>query len=197
MPLFRYFALFEKKLVFSWSEKALKNSSSTWIIDSDYKKGGVNRKLLDGIGVLIEEDISLLLVESSGFSKEQNYTHSIEDCIKNIKNGTDSLKYIMCKYKNASITTMKKVKIYSIQITQTKMSLICYQLKDGRRWSCYECFSPEMPLLWSRRSTLLPILEMFAFLHKELIKQEEVYKELLQESLGLIHIEDKVSSLFD
>ncbi|KAI9363126.1 hypothetical protein BD770DRAFT_464962 [Pilaira anomala] len=177
----------------------MKNSSSTWIIDSDFKKGGVNKKLLDGIGVMVEEDISWLLIESSGFSKEQNYTHIIEDCIKNIKNGTDSLKFIMSKYKDASIATMKKVKIYSVQIIQTKMSLVCYQLKNGRKWSCYEeRFSPEMPLLWSKRNLLLPVFGMFAFLHQELIRQEQVHAELLKESLGIVNVEgDKISSLFN
>lgn len=198
VPLFRYFSLITKKLVFTWSEKAMKNTSSTWIIDSDYKKSGVNKKLLDGIGVMVEEDISWLLIESSGYGKEQNYVHSMEDCIKNIKNGTDSLKFIMSKYKHATITTMKKVKIYSVQIIQTSMSLVCYQLKDGQRWSCYECFTVEMPLSWSKRSLLLPVLEMFAFLYEQLLEQEEVHAELLRESLGIINVESsKISSLFD
>jgi len=198
VPLFRYFALMGKKLVFIWSEKAMKNTSSTWIIDTNYKKSGVNKKLLDGIGVMIEEDISWLLIESSGYGKEQNYTHSVEDCIKNLKNGTDSLKYIMSKYKNASISTMKKVKIYSVQIIQTNMSLVCYQLKNGQKWSCYECFAAEVPLLWSKRSLWLPVLEMFGFLHQELIEQEQVHAELLKESLGIANVEgDKISSLID
>lgn len=198
VPLFRYFALIGKKLVFTWSEKAMKNGSSTWIIDSDFKKSGVNKKLLDGIGVMVEEDISWLLIESSGFLKEQNYTHSIQDCIKNIKNGTDSLKFIMTKYKDASIATMKKVKVYSVQIIQTKMSLVCYQLKNGQKWSCYECFSADMPLSWSKRTLLLPVLEMFGFLHQELIQQEQVHGELLKESLGIVNVEqDKIASLFN
>lgn len=198
VPLFKYFSFIGKRLVFTWSEKAMRNTCSTWIIDSDYKKSGVNKKLLDGIGVMVEEDISWLLIESSGYGKEQNYVHSIEDCIKNIKNGTDSLKFIMSKYKNASISTMKKVKIYSVQIIQTRMSLFCYQLKDGQKWSCHECLTAEMPLQWSKRSLLLPVWEMFAFLHEELIAQEKVHADLLKESLGISNAEgDKISSLFD
>jgi hypothetical protein len=198
VPLFKYFSLIGKKLFFTWSEKTMRNTSSTWIIDSDYKKSGVNKKLLDGIGVMVEEDVSWLLIESSGYGKEQNYVHSIDDCIKNIKNGTDSLKFIMSKYKNASISTMKKVKIYSVQIIQTKMSLICYQLKNGQKWSCHECFDAEMPLQWSKRSLLLPVWEMFAFLHEELIEQGKVHADLLKENLGITNVEsDKITSLFD
>lgn len=153
----------------------MKYSSSTWITDSDFNKSGVNKKLLDGIGVITEEDISWLVIESSGFFKEQNYKNSIGDSIKNIKNGTGSLKFIMSKYKYAPITTIKKVKIYFIQAIQTKMPLVCYQLKNGQKWICYECLSAEMPLLWSKRSLLLPVLEMFGFLYEELIQQEKVH----------------------
>ncbi|GAN11535.1 hypothetical protein MAM1_0668d11100 [Mucor ambiguus] len=163
-----------------------------------YIEIGVNKKHLDGIGVMVEEDVSWLLIESSGYGKEQNYVHSIDDCIKNIKNGTDSLKFIMSKYKNASISTMKKVKIYSVQIIQTRMSLICYQLKNGQKWSCHECLDAEMPLQWSKRSLLLPVWEMFAFLHEELIEQGKVHADLLKENLGITNVEsDKITSLFD
>ncbi|KAI8645428.1 hypothetical protein BD408DRAFT_338773 [Parasitella parasitica] len=104
----------------------------------------------------------------------------------------------MSKYEDASITTTKKVKIYSVHTIQTKISLMCYQLKDAQKWSCYECFSAEMPLLWSKRSLLLPVLEIFGFLHQELIQQEQVYAELLKESLGIVNAkENKISSFFN
>ncbi|ORE06211.1 hypothetical protein BCV72DRAFT_275228 [Rhizopus microsporus var. microsporus] len=153
----------------------MKYSSLTWITDSDFTKSGVNKKLLDGIGVITEADISWLVIESSGFFKEQNYKHSIGDSIKNIKNGTGSLKFIMSKYKYTPITTIKEVKIYFIQAIQTKMPLVCYQLKNGQKWICYECLPAEMPLLWSKRSLLLPVLEMFGFLYEELIQQEKAH----------------------
>lgn len=104
-----------------------------------------------------------------------NYTHSIEDCNKNIKKGTDSLKSVMSEYKDAFFATMKKVKTSSAQIIQTKTSLVCYRLKNGQKWSCYGCFSPEMPLLWSKKNLLRPLLKMFDFLHQELIQQEQVH----------------------
>jgi hypothetical protein len=119
-----------------------------WIAKSDYKKGGVSRKLLNGIGVIIQEDISWLLIESSGYFKDQNYTHTIEDTIKNLKNATDSLKYIMSKYKDASLETFKLVKVFSIQIIQTKMTLICYQLATSQKLKAYECCSADMSLDW-------------------------------------------------
>lgn len=75
-PLFKCFSLITQKLVFSWSERAMLYTSSIWITDSDYKRAGVNRKLLNGIGVLVEEDVSWLLIESSGYFKDQNYTHT-------------------------------------------------------------------------------------------------------------------------
>jgi hypothetical protein len=67
VPLFKYFALIGKKLVFTRSERAIKNSSLTWTINSDFKKSGVKKKPLDGIGVMVEEDISRLLIKPSCF----------------------------------------------------------------------------------------------------------------------------------
>lgn len=198
IPMFKYFSIFTQKVAFSWSERAMSHTNSIWIIDSDCKKSGVNRKLLDGIGVLVEEDVSWLLIESSGYFKDQNYTHSVEDCIKNVKNGTDSLKYIMSKYKEASLDTMKKLKVFSIQIIQTKMTLVCYQLSTSRKWKAYECGSAEIPLVWSKRKFLLGALEMFAYLYHELLEQEKVYDEITNEALGLKSLDGqiRVTSLF-
>lgn len=190
-PMFRYFALFTKELVFVWGEKAIKQMSSLYIVDANYVKSGVNRKLLDGIGTLEQEDISWLLLESSGYSEQQNYNHSVEDCLKNIKNGTDSLKYVMSKFKNASINTMKKMKIFSVQIINTKMTLICYQLHSGNKWQAYECCSCTMPLLNNQKSLLIPVFEMFAYLFEEIATQKPLYETLRQESLGLLNVEDQ------
>jgi hypothetical protein len=51
-PMLRYFSIFTQKLAFSWSERTMLHTSSIWITYSDYKKVGVNRKLLGSIGVL-------------------------------------------------------------------------------------------------------------------------------------------------
>lgn len=63
--------IWKKNSCFSDPKKLWKiHSCSTWILDSNNKKCGVNRKLLDSIGIIVEEDISWLLIESSGYSKK-------------------------------------------------------------------------------------------------------------------------------
>ncbi|CAO3616782.1 unnamed protein product [Mucor hiemalis] len=174
----------------------MSHRNSIWITNSDCKKSGVNRKLLEGWKKMLH---SWLLIASSGNYKNQNYTHSIEDCIKNAKNGTDSLKYIMPKYKQVSLDTMKKLRIFSIQIIQTKMTLVCYQLPTSRKWKAYGCGSAEIQLVWSKQKFLLGALEMFAYLYHELLEQEKVNDEITNEALELKSLDGqiRVASLFE
>jgi hypothetical protein len=105
----------------------------------------------------------------------------------------------MSKYKDASLETFKLVKVFSIQIIQTKMTLICYQLATSQKWKAYECCSADMPLEWTKRKSLLPVLEMFGFLYYQMLEQEQIFQRLADETLGLTVIDGqtKVAALLE
>lgn len=94
-----------------------------------------------------------------------NIGHTLEDSIKNIKSATNVLKCIMCKYPNASINTIKKVNVYTVQIIQTTMILMKYSLKDKNSYKAVECCSALIPVSFQDRMYMLPVYDMFAFIY--------------------------------
>lgn len=80
------------------------------MVANDFKKELSKRFLLDGIGSL-SNLLPVLLIESSGFYSEENIEHTLGDCLKNIKSSSDTLKFFISNYKNASFTTMQLVHI--------------------------------------------------------------------------------------
>jgi hypothetical protein len=141
-----------------------------------------NLKLLDGIGQLVEnEHMNYLLMESSGYvcaksiyyylltdlisyQSDSIISHSLNDALKNIKHGHDNLKYFISHYRNASITTMKKIHLFSCQIIESKMTLIKYTVQSPKKWSVVECRSASMPRKLTDSLHYMKVFELFAFL---------------------------------
>ncbi|KAI8063094.1 hypothetical protein BDF21DRAFT_369139 [Thamnidium elegans] len=184
IPMFKYFANFTKTLAFTWCEKQL-NSSSIWYMLSDYSKPGINRKFVDGIGTDISSSKDILIIESSGYNDKEDFKHMLEDTLKNLKNGSDSLKYLISQYKFASYSTFKKVTVFSIQIIQTTMTLVAYSVSTPEKWQAVECRSASVPLTWDDREDFIKVFELFTFLLEELKNQKENFKALKQEHLGI------------
>ncbi|KAI7850295.1 hypothetical protein BDC45DRAFT_539252 [Circinella umbellata] len=60
--------------------------------------------------------MEIVIVESSSGGLSEDMTHSIEDTLKTIKCATVVLISAATKYKNTSIKTFRKLKMYSIHI---------------------------------------------------------------------------------
>ncbi|KAI8380477.1 hypothetical protein EDC96DRAFT_491141 [Choanephora cucurbitarum] len=84
-------------------------------------------------------------MESSGFNHTSVASHSLNDTLKNIKNGHDNLKHMFSQYRNASFNTIKKVNIFSCQIIENKITLIKYAVKSRTTWKVVECRSASVP----------------------------------------------------
>lgn len=164
-------------------EKKANGADYVWLVANDFdKEKKDNLKLLDGIGQLVEnEHMNYLLMESSGYvctkpiylylltdlisyQSDIIISHSLNDTLKNIKNGHDNLKYFISHYRNASITTMKKIHLFSCQIIENKMTLIKYAVQSPKKWSVIECRSASMPRKLKDSLHYMKVFELFAFL---------------------------------
>lgn len=105
--------------------KKAKDADYVWHVSNDFSKEKKdNQKLLDGIGTLSKIDSTYLVMESSGFSSDKVVSRSLNETPENFKNDHDNLKHLFSQYRNVSFDTIKKVDIFSCQITENEVTLI-------------------------------------------------------------------------
>ncbi|KAI8087785.1 uncharacterized protein B0P05DRAFT_465198 [Gilbertella persicaria] len=189
IPIFKAFGNCLSVLNYTWCEKKAKDADYVWLVSNDFSKEKKdNLKLLDGIGTLAKIDSTYLVMESSGFSNDKVVSHSLNDTLKNIKNGHDNLKYLFSQYRNASFDTIKKVNIFSCQIIENKVTLIKYAVKSRSTWKVVECRSASVPLNIENSLDYMRVFELFAFMLDDIQKQQFVFKQLKLENLGLVSV---------
>ncbi|KAI9486311.1 MAG: hypothetical protein EXX96DRAFT_39065 [Benjaminiella poitrasii] len=174
-------------------EKKAKDSDYVWLVSNDFAKEKKNNlKLLDGVGRLIANDtLNYFLIESSGFDGDKVVSHSLNDTLKNIKNGHDNLKFFVSNYRNASFETIKKVHLFSCQIIRNKITLLKYSIKSPTTWKVVECRSASVPLHFSDALEYIKVFELFAFLQNDICEQEKVLRQLKLENLNIVHVNDQ------
>lgn len=187
-PYLTYFGAHTRLLSFQWCEKQLR-AVNIWYVDNDYSYEGPRKKFLDGIGHLATPDLPVLLIGSSGYNQANVSKHALTDTLKQIKNATNALKYIISKYMDARYATLKKVKVFTVQVIQQKMTLISTNIKSPTKWEVIECRSCELPTKYDERFFLMNVFEFFAFLFEEINDQIVNYEKLQKEHLGVTQIQ--------
>ncbi|OBZ89730.1 hypothetical protein A0J61_02221 [Choanephora cucurbitarum] len=189
IPIFKAFGNCLSVLNFTWCEKKAKDADYVWLVSNDFsKRNKDNLKLIDGVGTLTKINSTYLLMESSGFNHTSVVSHSLNDTLKNIKNGHDNLKYLFSQYRNASFNTIKKVNIFSCQIIENKITLIKYAVKSRTTWKVVECRSASVPLTIESSLYYVKVFELFAFMLNNIQKQQSVFNQLKLENLGLVPV---------
>ncbi|KAI8878000.1 hypothetical protein K501DRAFT_196887, partial [Backusella circina FSU 941] len=146
--------------------------------------------LLDGIGST-SVNTTGFVIESSELNTTTNIEHTLEDSMKNLKSATDALVNIMCRYPNASITTLKKIHVYSIHIIQTKITAIQYSWKNQQTWSALECASTLLPVTFEERKSLIQVYDLLSFIYVNLLEQKDVLSMLYDEHLGIVKVAEE------
>ncbi|CAO3653436.1 unnamed protein product [Mucor hiemalis] len=189
IPIFKAFGNCLSVLNYTWCEKKAKDADYVWLVSNDFSKEKKdNLKLLDGVGTLAKIGSTYLVMESSGFSNDKVVSHSLNDTLKNIKNGHDNLKYLFRQYRNSSFDTIKKVNIFSCQIIENKITLIKYAVKSRSTWKVVECRSASVPLNIENSLDYMRVFELLAFMLGDIQKQQYVFKQLKLENLGLVPV---------
>jgi hypothetical protein len=98
------------------------------------------------------------------FNNANILSHTLNDTLKNMKTGSDNLKYFLSNYKKASFNTMKKARVHTCHIIQNKMTLVRYKIKSPSQWQVVECRSASVPSSFSGIIQYTKIFELFAFL---------------------------------
>lgn len=86
--------------------------------------------------------------------------------------------------------TTKIVHLFSGPTSRNKMTLIKYSIQSPSKWKVVECRSASAPLCFSDIMLYVKLFELFAFLHDDISKQKEVFKQLERENLGIVPVDE-------
>lgn len=91
--------------------------------------------------------------------------HTLEDSIKNLKHGTDSLANILCCYKDCNYETVKKIVVLTGHIIGEKLTFIKYSIGNDCKWNAVEVRSFVIPLTYDKRKNSIKLYEAFAYIY--------------------------------
>lgn len=91
--------------------------------------------------------------------------HTLEDTLKNLKHGTDSLAGILCEYKSCSLETAKKIVVLTGHVIGNKLTIIKYSCGDSCKWTAVETRSCTIPLTYEARKDSIKLFEVFAYIY--------------------------------
>lgn len=150
-------------------------------------------KLLDGYGLDTGKTFCIL-VEFSG--SEKNVGHSVEDTIKQLKNSTDFLSYLMNKYRHASADTFTRLKIPSMLVIQNQLTLTVTSKTMGNKWQVIDIRTTVLPTTRLEKNQMVKLFELLAKLKELLDEQKEVNEQLELEDVGLVPVESETVNDF-
>ncbi|KAI7855409.1 hypothetical protein BDC45DRAFT_439245 [Circinella umbellata] len=150
---------------FRWCELEMQAIKAINLKDNDYNAKKAPQRFLDALGVMTSSmEMEAVIVEASSSGNSENVGPTIEDTVKILECATSSLVHQQSKYKNASIETFKKLRVFSIHVIKNKITLSSTMLCDRYRWNHIELRSATIPSTWTHRLELLKYFELLATL---------------------------------
>jgi hypothetical protein len=99
----------------------------------------------------------------SGILKEHT-THTIEDSLKILECSMSALRKEASHYKNASKKTFEELKVFSVHVVTTQVTLCEMSFHDENNWKVLETRTAKLPTNWNDRICLVQYLELLATL---------------------------------
>ncbi|KAI8150122.1 hypothetical protein BJV82DRAFT_10419 [Fennellomyces sp. T-0311] len=175
-------------LRFHWCEFELQAMKDVFMFENDFNMLKAPRRYLDALGKMHSlSSMESVLVEASSGGLQEDVVHTIEDSIKSIECATASLQTQAMRYKRASISTFKKLQVFSIHIIKNKMTLSTTMLNDPFTWSRIDLRSATIPTDWDDRICLMQYFELLAALMDGLEQDKIIEDRLKREN---IHIDE-------
>ncbi|KAI7896644.1 uncharacterized protein EV154DRAFT_558258 [Mucor mucedo] len=173
---------------FKWCETPFLASSCLNLKYYDYDlRAAPSNKFIDALGIMkTQNNMELIIVEASSGAIKEDTTHTIEDSLKILECSASALKKEVAHYKNASLKTFKMLKVYSLQIIRTQVTLSEMSLYDKNHWKFIEKRSAKLPTNWNDRLCFVQYLELLATLFDDILTPQQVQKQLVKENLGLV-----------
>ncbi|KAG2219518.1 hypothetical protein INT45_002835 [Circinella minor] len=183
---------------FTWCEFELEAIKSVHMFDQDLKLLKTPRRFMDALGKLkTPNNMEIVIVESSSGGLSEDVTHSIEDTLKTIECATAALVSAATKYKNASVKTFRKLKVYSIHVIKNTMTLTETTLHDQHTWKRVELRSCNIPTTWTYRYYMLEYLELLAKLNDGLYEVKRVEEQLMKEHIRPRYVGSSLAEYLD
>ncbi|KAI7853074.1 hypothetical protein BDC45DRAFT_175528 [Circinella umbellata] len=172
---------------FKWCEAEYKSTKSLYLNTGDYDGRATDTaKNIDALGYLkTQNNIELVVVESSSGMIKENTTHTIEDTIKTLECNVAALRKEASHYNNATLETFKKLSTYGIQVIKTNVVLSKTSMVNKDKWKHVQIRNAQIPTTWNDRLLLLEYLELLATLYIDLVYSQEVQKKLVQERVNV------------
>ncbi|CAG8651162.1 14986_t:CDS:2, partial [Acaulospora morrowiae] len=165
-----------------WIEKEIMSTKATEFVDNPI--GEPVSKKADALATDLTHNIDVMNMESSGGPFQQDRKHTLEDSEKISNTGVNILLTSLRKYLGASIETAKKLKTFNIQIVEDRIMLMEVSLYKPRICKEIEVRSAVFPFALSSIGEYMRIFE----LNDELLKRQEVIRELSKETNGVKEI---------
>ncbi|KAG1043128.1 hypothetical protein G6F43_011734 [Rhizopus delemar] len=170
---------------FKWCEAPFLSSKRLNLkgYDYDYRSASSNK-----LGILkTQNNMELIIAEVSrhGTMKE-NTTYTIEDALKILECSVSALRKEVTYYKNASLKTFKKLKIYSLQVIKTQVTLSEMSLSNKTHWKFIEKRVAKLPTNWNDQLCFVQYLELLATLFDSILTTQQIQKQSVKENLGLV-----------
>ncbi|KAI7868425.1 hypothetical protein BDF14DRAFT_1724649 [Spinellus fusiger] len=157
--------------------------------DYDYRSAPPN-KSIDALGIFKTwNNMETIFVEASSGILKEHTTHTIEDSLKILECSMSALRKEASHYKNASKKTFEELKVFSVHVVTTQVTLCEMSFHDENNWKVLETRTAKLPTNWNDRICLVQYLELLATLFKGVLKVQEVQKKLVKENIGLVQFD--------
>ena len=115
------------------------------------------------------------------YNISENTQHSLDDTLKQIESTSNALKHQINTYKRASYDTIKKRKIYGIQVIQNTITLTETSIMNPAKWRFVELRSATIPTEWPMRYQMIKVFELIALLY---VSPFVIYTSMFYKYLG-------------
>ncbi|KAI8887244.1 hypothetical protein K501DRAFT_269002 [Backusella circina FSU 941] len=120
-----------------------------------------------------------------GMQKERAQ-HTIEDTLTLLECDIVSLRKEASLYKNVSIDTFKKLKVFTTHIIKNQVTLFELAMNDEKSWRFLEKRTATLSSTWNDRILLIRYLEVIVTLFDDLCDTQNLLNQLMMENLGLV-----------
>ncbi|KAG0189085.1 hypothetical protein DFQ28_003906 [Apophysomyces sp. BC1034] len=155
VPVIKCYNAVYKMLHMQWGEKGFQSNKFIAICLPSEKQ--FPKKLVDGIGICVNDRAERMIVESSG---EEDDDHTVEDTLKIVECSIQCLKMDMANHKYASFETFRKRRVLGLQYIGDKLSLLSTGVLNKKEWSCVLERSAIIPRTWRERKYWIKVFEL-------------------------------------
>ncbi|ORX55214.1 hypothetical protein DM01DRAFT_306714 [Hesseltinella vesiculosa] len=174
-----------------WCETEFTSGKVLNIKDYDYEPSKQPKNYMDALGTANVLNFENLLVEMSGSMGKEDIQHTLGDTLKLLDCSTSSLMCLASKVPNASMATLRKISVVTLQVIANKITMFATHICHGSKFEVVEVRSCLIPTTWQDRYHNVQFLELMICCAAELTKVSNLLQDLIKESQGVHDFEGR------